>query len=313
MAWMGITVVLAIVAAGAVTFAALAPPGRKAVPATVAAIAGLIWVADTLFMSFKTIESGHMGIVRAWGDCVRTMSPGVNVKAPWEQVTEANLRIQSRTIVMDGNEGRGAAISAETQPVFATVAINYALDPAHAEDLLCSEVGEAYYDAIIAPRVPQVLKSETVKYRTIAVAPNREQIRRNVQRELDSQLEPYGIDIADVLLVNLDFAAEFTKAIERKQVATQDALAAREKVQQAKAEADQAIESARGEAQAQLVRARAEATALELKGRALRRNPEVLRLTAIEKLNPTVQTIYVPPGGEFILPLPQSQADSGSP
>ena len=84
-------------------------------------------------------------------------------------------------------------------------------------------------------------------------------------------------------------------------------------MQQAKAEADQAIESARGEAQAQLVRARAEATALELKGRALRRNPEVLRLTAIEKLNPTVQTIYVPPGGEFILPLPQSQADSGSP
>jgi regulator of protease activity HflC (stomatin/prohibitin superfamily) len=60
----------------------------------------------------------------------------------------------------------------------------------------------------------------------------------------------------------------------------QAALQAQAKVAQAKAEAQQAIEQARGEAQA-----------IALRGRALRNNPEVLRLEAIDKLNPNAQVV----------------------
>jgi hypothetical protein len=77
---------------------------------------------------------------------------------------------------------------------------------------------------------------------------NREMIRREVQAELNRQLEDFSIDVVDFLINDLEFLAEFTKSIERKQVATQDALAASQKVEQAKAEARQEVERARGQA-----------------------------------------------------------------
>src|SRR3712207_8320274 len=52
--------------------------------------------------------------------------------------------------------------------------------------------------------VAQVFKSETVKYRTIEVAPNREEIRVDVQRTLDAQLEEYGINVTDFLIEDLE-------------------------------------------------------------------------------------------------------------
>ena len=108
---------------------------------------------------------------------------------------------------------------------------------------------------MVAPRVFQVFKNETVKFKSVSVAPNREEIRQAVQLELDRQLDSFSIDVVDFLINDLDFPQEFTQAIERKQVATQDALAARQKVEQSKAEAQQEIERARGQAQAQRLRA----------------------------------------------------------
>ena len=49
----------------------------------------------------------------------------------------------------------------------------------------------------------------------------------------------FSIDVVDFLINDLDFPDAFTEAIERKQVATQDALAARQRVEQSKAEAQQ--------------------------------------------------------------------------
>ena len=50
-----------------------------------------------------------------------------------------------------------------------------------------------------------------------------------------------------------------------------------------KAEAEKARVAAQGEADAQLTRARAEAEAIAIKAKALRDNPDILQLNAIEK------------------------------
>ena len=65
-----------------------------------------------------------------------------------------------------------------------------------------------------------------------------------MQEGLDQQLDQFSIDVVDFLINDLEFPQEFTAAIERKQVATQDALAAQQKVAQSKAEAQQEIERA---------------------------------------------------------------------
>ena len=148
----------------------------------------------------------------------------------------------------------GPAISEETQPVYAVVTLNYRVSDKAVQELF-TDVGSTFFTKVVAPRVFQVFKNETVKFKSVAVAPNREIIRGAVQAELDRQLAGFSIDVVDFLITDLDFPPEFTQAIERKQVATQDALAARQKVEQSKAEAQQEIERARGQAQAQRLRA----------------------------------------------------------
>ena len=213
------------------------------------------------FRSFHSVEAGHVLVVRQFGEIVGQRGDGFQTIAPWQTAEEVSTQVESQRFQMDdrGTEGEdaihsGPAISEETQPVYATVTLNYRVSDQAVQELF-TDVGSTFFDKVVAPRVFQVFKNETVKFKSVAVAPNREIIRGAVQAELDRQLAGFSIDVVDFLINDLDFPEEFTAAIERKQVATQDALAAQQKVAQSKAEAQQEIERARGQAQAQRLRA----------------------------------------------------------
>jgi prohibitin 2 len=97
---------------------------------------------------------------------------------------------------------------------------------------------------------------------------------------LRRELASYDIRVVDVFVNNVGYSEAYTNAIEAKQVQVQAALQAQAKVAQARAEAEQAVAKAKGEAEA-----------ISLRGKALHNNPEVLRLEAIDKLNPNAQVI----------------------
>ena len=212
------------------------------------------------FRSFHSVNAGHVLVVRQFGEIVGQRGDGFQTIAPWQSAEEVSTQVESQRFQMDdrstaeGAIGSGPAISEETQPVYAVVTLNYRVSDQAVQELY-TDVGSSYFEKVVAPGVSQVFKNETVKFKSVAVAPNREQIRGAVQLELDRQLAGFSIDVVDFLINDLDFPTEFTEAIERKQVATQDALAARQKVEQSKAEAQQEIERARGQAQAQRLRA----------------------------------------------------------
>lgn len=90
-----------------------------------------------------------------------------------------------------------------------------------------------------------------------------------------------GTESSKSFVNNVAYSPAYTRAIEEKQVQVQSALRAEAKVAQATAEANQRIATARGEA-----------TSIALEGRALRHNPEVLKLKAINTLNPKAQIIF---------------------
>jgi regulator of protease activity HflC (stomatin/prohibitin superfamily) len=213
------------------------------------------------FRSFHSVDAGHVLVVRQFGEIVGQRGDGFQTIAPWQSAEEVSTQVESQRFRMDDRGGpvedaisSGPAISEETQPVYAVVTLNYRVSETAVQELF-TDVGATYFAKVVAPRVFQVFKNETVKFKSVSVAPNREQIRQAVQAELDRQLNGFSIDVVDFLINDLDFPQEFTQAIERKQVATQDALAARQKVEQSKAEAQQEIERARGQAQAQRLRA----------------------------------------------------------
>ena len=93
----------------------------------------------------------------------------------------------------------------------------------------------------------------------------------------------------DLLIDDIKFSPEFTKAIEDKQIATQEAQAAKNKVAQAEYQAQQIIKQAQGQAEAN-----------RLKRQTL--TPLLVQQNAIDKLNPNVTVIMVPSNSNFLFP-----------
>lgn len=108
----------------------------------------------------------------------------------------------------------------------------------------------------------------------------------SVLKEIRSKLDPVGIRIVKLSWVtDLAYPDQVKESINAKIEATQRALLRENEVAQSKAEAQKRIEEARGIAESTRLRAQAEAEAdaIAIKAKALRDNPDVMQLNAIEK------------------------------
>lgn len=232
--------------------------------------------------SFHSVSAGHVGVVYQFGNIVGQTDAGLVTTLPWQKLVEANVQVQRASFdELD-------SFTQETQDVFIKATINYEVSPEDIQDLY-RNVGPGYFDKLVPTRLNQIFKDETVKYTAVQIAPNREQIRKHVLAALKKELAPFSIQIDDLLVDNIKFSPEFTHAIEDKQIATQEAKAASNRVRTANAEAKQAIALARGQAKAQ-----------RLQRQTL--TPLLIQKYAIDKLNPNVQVVLLPAGSNFLLP-----------
>jgi regulator of protease activity HflC (stomatin/prohibitin superfamily) len=255
---------------------------------------GTMWIAGALVAwlvvvfgwgatrMFHSIPAGHVGVVYQFGGISGQVSDGFQTTWPWQSVREASIQIQRSTYEL----GRGnAAFSAESQDVFATATINYQVLPSDIQNLY-RDVGPDYEHVLIEQRVFQTFKEETVKFKAVDVAPNREIIRRRVRDRLTQQLEPYSIRVVDFQLGNLDFDPEFKVAVRNKVIAKQKAQQALNEVLQAKYEAEKVLAAANGQARANLRLSRS-------------LTPELVRYTFVQKLAPNLQVVAIPSGSIF--------------
>lgn len=117
----------------------------------------------------------------------------------------------------------------------------------------------------------------------------RSKLLDSVTASVKSKLDHIGIVIVKLSWTDdLTYPPQVTASINAKIEATQKTLLRENEIAQTKAEALKAIEQARGEAESITLRAKAEADAIALRGEALRQNPEVLQLEAINKWSGTL-------------------------
>lgn len=190
------------------------------------------------------------------------------------------------------------SFSSETQNVYVQATINFHVSPDHIQELY-RKVGWDYAKVLIDPRVHQDFKDETVKFRSVQIAPNRDVIRKEVRNRITEELRGQSIIVDDVLLNNISFSKQFEAAIENKQIESQNVLAEQQKVQVAKQRAQQKIETARGTAQKTLIEARAQAEANKELAASI--TPELVRYQMVNKIAPGVRVILMPAGAPFIL------------
>lgn len=189
-------------------------------------IVGLIILFFAL--CFRTVGAGEVGVVTRFGEVNREINSGVAIKMPWpiERLHKLDVRIQKE-------ESNAEAATSDLQDAKATLALNYALNRDKATSVF-KEIGTEYQVRIVAPALQESFKAITAEYTASDLLTKRPEVKSKVLADLKTRIEPYGIRIENLNIVNFSFSPEFSKAIEAKQAAAQDAQRAKFNLERAK-------------------------------------------------------------------------------
>ncbi|ENZ8428222.1 SPFH domain-containing protein [Klebsiella aerogenes] len=111
----------------------------------------------------------------------------------------------------------------------------------------------------------------------------------NALKEIQDEMGPIGIQVVSLSYVGKpEYPPTVIDSINAKVTANQKTLQREQEVKQREAEANMLRAEADGQADAKLKLAEAEAKSIKIRGDALRQNPEVMQLEAINKWNGTL-------------------------
>ncbi|MEO5927766.1 MAG: prohibitin family protein [Patescibacteria group bacterium] len=215
---------------------------------------------------FGTINAGERGVLLRWGAVTgKVLGEGLYFRVPiMDRVITMDVQVQKEQV-------EASAASKDLQSVNSTVAVNFHISPDVVTHIY-QDIGVDYKSRLIDPALQEAVKSSTAKYTAEELITKREAVRDDIKAHLMGKLEPKGILVDDFNIVDFNFSDSFNAAIEAKVTAEQSALAAKNKLEQIKFEATQDVESAKGRAEA-----------LRIESEAIKSNPQVLELRAIEK------------------------------
>jgi regulator of protease activity HflC (stomatin/prohibitin superfamily) len=245
-------------------------------------------VALLIISSFRTVDTGHIGILTSFGKVTGDeLQPGLhNINPLTEGITQMSVQVQKD--VADAESASSDLQQTQTQ-----VAVNYHLDPAYVFDLY-RNVGVNYADVLIDPAIQESIKATTAQYTAVQLVQRRAVAKAALEQALRARLAVYHIIVDNVNLTNFQFSDAFNKAIEAKQVASQQVLTEQQKldalkisaqrqVVEAENQARAQVASANGDAQSNIIRAKASAQAQRLQQASL--TPLFVQYQAILRWN----------------------------
>jgi len=301
----------------------------KGIGSTVVILLVVAAILTTLGAGLVYVESTERGVVRtirAGGVRSDPLGPGLHWIVPVvEQVVTYSISNQSYTmsaVALEGQVQGDDSIRARTkdgQEVILDASVIYQIDPNKVVQLHIVWQNR-YQDGIVRPEARGIIRDAVSQYGVEeVVSSKRVEMVQIITDELSTTLAQNNLVLLDFVLRDIHFSEGYAAAVEQKQIAEQLAQQAALTVEQKKQEAEQArqvaqgqadaaVIAAKGAAEARLIQAEAEAQANALVAESLRDRPELLQYQYILKLAPGVQTIFVPTGNQFILPLPNTTA-----
>jgi regulator of protease activity HflC (stomatin/prohibitin superfamily) len=245
-----------------------------------------------------TIDQGDRGVVLRNGAAIGTADPGLNFKLP---IIDSVVVLSTRTEKETYQDVE--AYSKDIQPANIRVSINWSIRPSEVVSVY-SKYGTTVRERILDPLVPKKLKEVFGQFQAATVVSDRVRLGMLVQDAIVSGVPP-EIIVESVQIENVDFSDSYEKAIEQSMQAQAEIQRNQNQLQSVKIEAEKVEAQAAGEAAATKLRAdaeayrteaagRAEASAIAARGQALRDNPNLIGLTAVEKWNGTLPTTMVP-------------------
>ena len=253
------------------------------------AILIILLVGILTLSPFTIIQAGHRGVVVRLGEVSNEILPeGFHLINPIDEVVQMSVQTQRY-------ETSSSAASKDLQSVTTKIVVNGHLDPSMVNKLY-QEIGRDYEEKLIDPAIQEAVKAATAQFTAEELITKRQEVGTVIFESLYERLGKNYIIVESVSIVDFSFSEAFNEAIEAKVTAEQNALAAKNKLEQIKYEAEQRIAEATGEAEA----IRIQAEAITSQG-----GTEYVQLQWIKKWDGALPTTMMGDGADVLLNLGQ--------
>ncbi len=241
-----------------------------------------------IFRTYIIVDPGERAVIfNKISGSLRVAEPGFHILVPFvETPTIYDVKVQTYTMSKTQWEGEVKgddslkALTREGLIVFLDISVRFHPDPKRLTELH-REIGPEYINKVVRPQVRSIARLTISGYSVEEIySGKREHIQRTIEEKLRKRFEENFVILDEVLLRDVRFTPDFEKAIERKQIAQQEAQRMK-----------YVLEKEEMEKKRKIIEAQGEAEALRLKGKALAENPQLIQYEYIKKIAPTVQTI----------------------
>lgn len=241
-----------------------------------------------LFGSFFTVPEGQKALITTFGKASEHIyGAGMHMKLPLIQSTK---RFDVKTIRADY---KTQTYTKDIQT--ATIIVSYSYNLI-ANDIVQTyrEYGNDWQERILYPNLEQSVKAEVGKWNADQMVANRDKVASDILTSLQARMlsHNYPVSITNFQMINIDYSTQFEQAIEKKVVAEQRALEEANITKQVEQRAKQKV-----------VDAKAEAESMRIRANALAQNPKLVSYEAVQKWDGKLPQIMAGNGSTPILDL----------
>ena len=247
-------------------------------------IAAAIVLGFLVLDPFREVGPGSRGVLMNFSSVQPgVLSPGLHLVVPiMQSVVQMDVQVQNY-------QSKEEAASRDLQTVHTEVAVNYHITPEDAA-WVYQHVGQLpqVEARVIAPAISNTVKAATAHYDAADLIVRRDEVALEINTLLRTALRPYRVIIDAVNITDFQFSAEFTAAIEAKQVAQQQAQQAAFTLDKVRVDAQQQVLQAQAHATAQIAAAEGQSRANTMVTATL--SPSILQQLAIQRWNGVLPT-----------------------
>jgi prohibitin 2 len=241
------------------------------------------------------VQPGFRGVEVTLGNVAPEFRrEGFGFKKPLiTHIEQMSVRQQTRAMPAE-------CYSSELQQVQMQLNVLYRV-PEHSVVRVFREFAGEPFENLIAPQIQEALKEVTATQSAEMIVRKREEVKLRSLELAQRKVGTNFLEIIDLVLYDISLSPELEQAIEQKMVQEQEAAKARFTQLKAEIEAETAI-----------IRAKGEAEAIQVRGQALRNNPDFIKLQVIQNWNGKSPLVVGADSGTSLLLSPDVTGHAGA-